>query len=145
MTMTESPFDKLEDRLNQLGEDLNSFIGKIVPEAKAAASGFRPRADLIEGSDAYKLHLDLPGMTKSDISLQVQDRILTVSGEREIKTSDDELFIREERPVGVFSRSFPLPEDASSEEIKAKFSNGVLTVTMKRAETDKDSASIKID
>jgi HSP20 family protein len=142
--MKESPFEKLEDRLNQLGDDLNSFIGKIVPEAKAAG-GFRPKADLIEGVDVYELHLDLPGMTKSDIGLKVQDRILTVSGEREIRTGTGEHFIRNERPAGVFSRSFPLPEDASSEEIKAKFSHGVLKVTMKRADTDKDSASIKID
>jgi HSP20 family protein len=142
--MTESTFDKFEDRLNQLGEDLNSFIGKIVPEARAAA-GFRPKADLVEGTDVYELQIDLPGMTRNDIGLKVQDRILTVSGEREINLKKDEHFIRNERPVGVFSRSFPLPEDASSEEIKARFSNGVLTVTIKRADTDKDSASIKID
>jgi HSP20 family protein len=142
--MPETPFNKLEDRLNQLGEDLNSFIGKIVPEAKSAG-GYRPHADLVEGKDDYKLHIDLPGLSKSDIGLKVQDRVLTVNGEREIKIGNDELFIRKERSSGAFTRSFPLPEDASSEDIKAKFSNGVLTVTMKRAETDTDSASIKID
>ncbi|MFU8860514.1 MAG: Hsp20/alpha crystallin family protein [Cyclonatronaceae bacterium] len=142
--MPDSPFNKLEDRLNQLGEDLNSFIGKIVPEAKSTG-GYRPHADMVEGNDSYKLHIDLPGLTKSDIGLKVQDRILTVNGERQINTGKDEMFLRKERSSGAFTRSFPLPEDASSEEIKAKFSNGVLTVTMKRTETDIDSASIKIE
>jgi HSP20 family protein len=142
--MPDTPFDRLENRLNQLGEDLNTFIGRIVPDARST-TGFSPRADLVENSDEYKLHIDLPGMTKSDIGLKVQDRILTVNGSRTIETGQAQTFIRKERQSGAFSRSFPLPEDASSEEIKAKFTNGVLTVTMKRTESDRDSASIKID
>lgn len=133
----------IERHINKLGNEIQNFVDRMTPES--IADGFRPRADIIESDKEFKLMLDLPGMRKSEISLAIKDDVLTVKGERVIEISENESFKKHERKAGAFSRSFALPQDVNSAEIKAKFSNGVLTVVLPKSDILKDATSIPID
>ncbi len=85
--------------------------------------------DLIETGEYFVLKADLPGMDEGDVSIEVEDNILTVSGER--KTTHEEKhegYYRLERATGAFSRSLTLPEGIDAESVTATFDNGVLEV-----------------
>ena len=88
--------------------------------------------DVKEEDDRYEIHADVPGLTKSDISIRVSpDRVLAISGERTAEEEKNEDgYYRMERRFGQFMRSFQLPKDADDGGIKAKCEAGVLTVTI---------------
>ena len=97
-----------------------------------------PRVDIEENEEGYILHADIPGMDKKDISLTVEDNVLTIKGKREYenkKEDKNEFFL--ERAFGNFKRSFKLPQRVAKEKIKADYNNGVLTVTVPKAEETK--------
>ncbi len=99
---------------------------------------WRPRMDLIETEEAYRLHLDMPGMSTDDIKISYQDNELVVSGERTSKRADEgEEFVRVERSFGQFRRAFTLPRTVDADSISATYENGVLTVTVPKTETVK--------
>ncbi|EJF58064.1 HSP20-like chaperone [Dichomitus squalens LYAD-421 SS1] len=76
---------------------------------------------------------ELPGLTKENVNIDVQNNVLTVSGESKFESnSDDNGYVLRERRFGRFSRSVPVPEGIQPEEIKASLENGVLTVTYPR-------------
>ncbi len=133
----------IEKHINKLGNEIQNFVDRMTPES--IADGFRPRADIIESDKEFKLMLDLPGMSKSEIALAIKEDVLTVKGERVIELSEGELFTKQERRTGAFSRSFALPQDVNSAEIKARFSNGVLSVILPKSDVLKDATSIPID
>lgn len=133
----------IEKHINKLGNEIQNFVDRMTPES--IADGFRPRADIVESDKEFKLMLDLPGMSKSEIALAVKEDVLTVKGERVIELSEGETFKKQERRPGAFSRSFALPQDVNTAEIKAKFSNGVLSVILPKSDVLKDATSIPID
>jgi len=99
---------------------------------------WRPRMDLIETEEAYRLHLDMPGVSTDDIKISYQDNELVVSGERTSKRADEgEEFVRVERSFGQFRRAFTLPRTVDADSISATYENGVLTVTVPKTETVK--------
>lgn len=81
-------------------------------------------------AEGYELAVDLPGLTQSDVTLEVHRGVMTVSGKRELAVPDGYRNQRHERRAYQFSRSFTLPEDADAEQVNAKMKNGVLTVTV---------------
>ena len=99
---------------------------------------WRPVVDVYDNENAIVLKADLPGMNKEDIEIDVDDRILTLKGERtydnETKEKD---FYRRERSFGTFKRVFTLPENVSAESINADFKNGVLTIEITKPEEKK--------
>ena len=133
----------IEKHINKLGNEIQNFVDRMTPES--IVDGFRPRADIVESDKEFKLMLDLPGMSKSEIAIAVKEDVLTVKGERVIELSEGETFKKQERRTGVFSRSFALPQDVNTAEIKAKFSNGVLSVILPKSDVLKDATSIPID
>lgn len=92
---------------------------------------WNPRVDINETDQAYVVKADIPGVDKADLKVTVQNRVLTISGERkEEKRQDNARLHRLERLYGSFSRSFTLPEDADASAMSARSDKGQLEVTI---------------
>jgi HSP20 family protein len=101
-----------------------------VRPALEAASWF-PEIDVFERNNRLVTKVDLPGMKKEDVKVEVADGRLTISGERKSEAEEKkEDFYRSERQYGSFYRSIPLPEGAKLEDVKAAFADGVLEVSV---------------
>ena len=99
---------------------------------------FTPAINTREGEFAYHVEVDLPGMKKEDIEIQVEDNTLVISGERKVKEEiKEENYYKIESSFGKFSRSFSLPEDADIEQIHAESQDGVLEVVVPKLEVQK--------
>ena len=110
---------------NDAGEDL-------------ATRTWTPPVDIQETDDAYRILAELPGMTKDDIQITMENNVLRLSGERKFeKDTKQENYHRIERTYGAFSRSFALPTQVSSDKVEAKFENGVLSIVVPKAEQAK--------
>jgi len=124
-------FRELEDQLDRLFHGLPVQSG----ECRCAWS---PSIDLGEREDAYVLRADLPGLSKEDIELTVEDDVVILKGHR--KEEKDERvkgYHRIERSFGEFTRSFRIPAGIDAQKVEAKFDRGVLEVTLPKPETAK--------
>ncbi len=101
-----------------------------------AVESWAPRVDIVEEKNAYRLHADLPGMSKDDIKVSVENGVLTLSGERkaEKKERKDDSYEYFERSYGSFTRSFNLPEHVDANAIKAGYHDGVLELELPKTE-----------
>jgi HSP20 family protein len=101
------------------------------PSAELATNRpmWAPKVDVMTKDNTLITRVDLPGMKKDDVSVEVEDGYLTLSGERkkEFKEDKDNVY-REEREYGSFCRTVPLPSGVKAEDVKATFVNGVLEV-----------------
>lgn len=103
-----------------------------------------PIADLYENDNEYRCEIDLPGLTKNDIHVNAQNNTITVSGERKAHHSpNDPGYLRNERPIGTFKRTFALPSSIDNDKVKAQFKDGVLIIEAPKAEEAK-SKSVSI-
>jgi len=131
-------------------ENLNRSVKRIfgeMPEFFGPDSGFFPRVDIIEAEKELKINVELPGLKKEDVKLSVENGLLSISSKREQETkSKDELnILRSEIYHGSFNRSFRLSEDYDSENIKAEFENGILSLTIgKKKEEEPKERVIEI-
>jgi len=125
-----NPANEVASIYNRLGSVFNDpffkpFFGHTENEMKA----WHPMVDIFEEKDQIIVKADLPGVKKENISINVDNRILTLKGER---SYDDEVkednFVRRERSFGSFQRSFTLPADISTDDIKAEFKEGILKI-----------------
>lgn len=90
-----------------------------------------PAMDIEEHKDHYRVHLDLPGLSKDEIEITLKDGLFTVSGEKKMEQKESEgRTVHRERWYGKFSRSFRLPKEVDAETIQATFDNGVLEVSL---------------
>ena len=97
-----------------------------------------PAMDLVETDDHFVLKADLPGLSEDDVHIDVEDNILTVSGERKAEHEDKrEGYVRVERSYGAFRRSLTLPEGVEPEAVSASFENGVLEIRIPKPEQRK--------
>ena len=104
-------------------------------ENKQVNNAWSPKVDIIEGDDAFALEFDLPGYEKENINLTVKEGVLTVSGERKLRDSENgKYYSYFERQKGAFSRSFRLPDHIDAEKISSNYKNGVLAVDIKKKE-----------
>jgi HSP20 family protein len=108
------------------------FEHKLVPDE----SFFSLRMDSAETDTAYVYTLDVPGLAKEDIKVELNDNVLTVSGERkqQVEEQREGREARREILYGRFERQVPLPQNADSEQITSKYENGVLTITIAKKE-----------
>ena len=136
------PFRELEN----IGRRVNDRVNEFVKMMEADGGGwernrFVPRVDVAEDEKNLYIHAELPGMTKENVQVTVDDeRILTIRGEKkqEEQTEDKKKnFVRIERNYGSFTRSFTLPDNVNAEAISAAFENGVLNVTLPKMEPAK--------
>jgi HSP20 family protein len=97
-----------------------------------------PAMDLVEAGDEFVLRADLPGLGEDDVKIEVQDNVLTISGERKSEHEErKEGYYRVERSSGAFSRTLTLPEGVDAESVKASFDKGVLEVRIPKPEQRK--------
>lgn len=137
--MTELDFERY---FNRVGRDIQGFMDRLTHEE---SPGFNPAADVREDDKNIHIEIDLPGMNKQDISISYKNDILTVNGTRRIEKDENQHYTRKERNVGSFSRSFPVSGGVESSAIKATFKEGVLTITLPKAEETPNSSSIPIN
>src|SRR3954462_4523094 len=127
-----------------LQNEMNRLFGTFFDTPTTAMSGnggvrrWIPAMDLVETEDHFVLRADLPGLGEDDVKLEVEDRVLTVSGERKTEQSEKaDGFYRVERATGAFSRSLTLPEGVDADGIAATFDKGVLEVRIPKPEERK--------
>ena len=97
-----------------------------------------PPVDIQETAEGYKLLAELPGLTREDINITLENNVLRLAGERKFeKDVKKESYHRVERTYGTFTRAFALPQQVTAEGVQAAFENGVLTITVPKAEQAK--------
>ena len=124
--------DSLQGEMNRLFStffDTPTGRGSGGGNGTTGARRWLPAMDLVETGDHFVLKADLPGMTESDVNLELENHVLTVSGERKTEHEDKQAgYYRLERATGAFSRSLTLPEGIDPDAVSATFDNGVLEV-----------------
>lgn len=101
---------------------------------------FVPRVNIKEDEEKVALTFELPGIEKDDIKVTIEDKVLTISGERKMEPEPEKsskMFVRNEIVVGSFSRSFTLPDYVSTDDVLADYKHGLLEVTLPRKEETK--------
>ncbi len=125
--------------LRGLQDDMTRLFVGMAPAGRdeSAFGAWQPSVDIFEDKDKLVLEAELPGMTRDDFDLTVENNVITLSGERKFeKRTDGENYHRVERSYGNFSRSFTLPQTVNTENVKAEFRDGILHVSLpKREET----------
>ena len=130
------------DRWSNLRDELNSFFELPVWSSFARTgqlfTGWSPALDLYQSNDNVIAAVELPGMRKEDIEIYLHDGTLTISGERKRENSSNgDKAERTERYIGTFRRSIALPTRVDAGKVSATYVDGILTVTLPKAEEAK--------
>ena len=129
---TARPFDLLHREMNRL---LDDALAPADGRADGRQPFWSPRADVSETDDLYTLELDLPGVDAESLDVTMEDGILKISGERAVVRDESTTRIhRSERFHGRFFRSFALGTDVQADAVEADLADGVLRVTVPKAE-----------
>jgi len=132
-----NPFDQLNLLKRQM-DYLSDLMFRGLPTRRSVAAGVFPLINLTEDTDNYYVRAELPGMKAEDLDIQVVGRNLSISGERKIESEGENVkYHRREREAGKFSRIVGLPGDIDADKVEAKIENGLLTVTVPKAEAAK--------
>ena len=133
------PFGEFGDSPSRLSRMMEEAFGEARPSLMA------PKVDITESDDQYAVAAELPGVKKDDLTLEIQEGVLTIRGEKkEERDEKRDKGRRLERYYGAFSRSFSLPSDADADKVEASFKDGVLTVALpKKPEAKPAQVAIK--
>ena len=129
--------------LQSIRQEMNRLFGTFFDSPAGAGDGgalrrWIPAMDLIEEDDRYVLRADLPGVREDEVHVELEDNVLTISGERKSEHEErKEGLYRLERASGSFSRSLTLPEGIDPDSIQARFDKGVLEVRVPKREQRK--------
>ena len=116
----------------------NPFFAPLRVKTDADRWGWAPSVDVSETADNFEVRAELPGVSKDDLHVSVKDNLLTLSGEKRQENVDDtQNYRRVERRYGNFQRKFALPPEVETDDIKAEFSDGVLTLSIPKPEAAK--------
>jgi HSP20 family protein len=126
----------LQNRMNRLFYE--PFLRSDREDDELSMGAWYPAVDMFDNDDKIIIKAELPGMKKDDFSVDVKDRVLTLSGERNYDNEvKEENYYRRERTYGMFKRAFHLPADVDADNIKAEFKDGVLRVEIPKPEKQK--------
>lgn len=110
----------------------NDFFNDAAFGDKTAGT-WAPAVDILDEDKHVVLSVELPGISKEDISVNIEDRVLTIKGERKLTNEDKkDNYYRMECRYGSFKRSFTLSDDILVDEVDAAFKDGILTVTLQK-------------
>jgi len=146
MTLTKwKPFDDLLSLHNQIHRFFDEDYYKEGDKPRNAMSTWYPIADIFEDKEGYVFKLEVPGLNKEEIDIEICDNTLSIKGEKkEEKEVSRENFHRIERFTGKFNRSFTLPKDVDSGKINAAMKDGILELRIPKTE-EKKAKMIPID
>ena len=126
----------LHSRMSRMLNDPFFRVGQLADEDSLGT--WNPAVDLYEKDDHYVIKAELPGIEKSDIKIDLKDRVLTLSGERTYEDEvKEESYYRKERSFGQFQRAFRLPAEVDSDKIRADFKDGLLRIEVPKPEKTK--------
>lgn len=128
------PFRSLQEEM----DDLISNFSRGWDGGDWSSGMLRPALDISETDDSIQVRVDLPGMKPEEVHVEVRNNTLQISGERkEEREEKGKTWHRTERRVGSFSRSTTLPCAVKDDKVQAEYSNGVLNITLPKAEQEK--------
>ncbi|MFY0594017.1 Hsp20/alpha crystallin family protein [Roseivirga sp.] len=118
------------------------FFNESTDQTEAS---FTPSVDIAESSKAFEIQLAVPGLDKKDISIDLRDGLLTISGERKfVKEDKDRNFYAVQTQYGTFKKSFQLPDSVEEAKIEATYNNGILNVVVPKDESKKIVSKITV-
>jgi len=130
------PLRELTTLQNEMNRLFNAAFD--APSGDAPLRRWMPAMDLVETDEHFVLRADLPGLSEEDVKIELEDSVLTVSGERRAEHEQrKEGYHRVERAFGAFSRTLTLPEGVDGDAITASFDKGVLEVRIPKPEVRK--------
>ena len=122
---------ELQNRINRMFDE--SFGRSREPEDEINLHAWRPAVDIYEAENGIVLAVELPGVSKESVAVEVKDDILTLEGQRLADPAiSDDSYIRRERLFGPFKRSFTLHQNVKPDQIKATFKDGILQIEIPR-------------
>jgi len=128
----------IQHEMNRLFNTFFEVPGPANGGTQPALRRWIPAMDLVETGDSFVLRADLPGVSEKDVKLELEDNVLTISGERRSEQEErKEGYYRVERAFGSFSRSLTLPEGIDPQAVQASFAQGVLEVRIPKPEQRK--------
>ena len=137
------PFRNLTDIQGEVNRLFDTFLGR--PTGPATNGRWLPAVDMFETKDELVLTVEMPGVREKDVSVSITGDLLTIKGERRWQDeSKDNKFLHVERAYGQFERLVQLPMAVQGDKVKAAYRDGVLTITLPKAEELKPR-DIKID
>ena len=156
MSTERNPFENLEQQFEHMQRQFEKMIdmwdGEQFGVPQTGATTRRMGVDLADRGDEYVLTADVPGFERYDINLRFADDTLYITAEyeradrEEADEAEETRYLKSERERRTMKRSIRLPESVDEEAVKATYQNGVLTVTLPKAEqTDVDGTQIAID
>jgi HSP20 family protein len=136
---------QLQERMNRIFEDSLSLLRTGEGKDLFALGSWVPPVDIYETGDSIVLLAELPGMKRGDMTVEIRDNTLTIKGERKFeRDSETKSYSRIERSYGTFQRVFTLPYLIQQDKIKVKYENGILEITLPKAEESK-TKHIKVE
>ncbi|MBB5020698.1 Hsp20/alpha crystallin family protein [Desulfurispira natronophila] len=147
--MLPTPLEKLRDFRDfrdlerQMGNLWNEF--PQIDRTRLGLAAFNPAVNTREDESSYTIEVDLPGVDKDAVNIDISGNTLNISGERqEESSSEDKGYLRKESYFGKFHRSFTLPPEADLEQVQATCKEGVLEITIPKRALDSPSARKQI-
>ena len=114
------------------------FYAPLRVRTDVGTYNWAPSVDISETDDNFEVRAELPGVAKDDLHVSVKDNLLTLSGEKRQENGDDtQNYRRTERRYGNFQRRFTLPAEVKTDDIKAEYTDGVLTLSIPKPEAAK--------
>ncbi len=118
--------------------DFQNIVQQFFGDDAPLEGSFAPALDVAETDEGFTLHVEIPGVKTEDVEVSIEDNVLTVSGKRDFyEETEKDSYKRVERRFGRFHRAVRLPDRVDPERIEAEFADGLLTVTVPKAESAK--------
>lgn len=129
------PYHEMEELLEKYSKSARKSLAKS-DDKTFEVGDWMPVVDIDETKDAFIVKAELPGVEKNDLSIHIDKGVLTIRGEKKVKTEDKKRH-RVECAYGSFVRSFTLPQTIKAEKVEAEYKNGVLNLTIPKSEKTK--------
>ena len=114
---------------------IDRFFSDALARSGGSSYSFVPKVDILETETAYEINVAVPGLSKEDFKIDLNDNFLTISGERKFSKEKKENNVHVvETQYGNFGRSFSLPENVDASKINAKYNNGILEIVVPKDE-----------